>query len=314
MRFEKSKNLTRDFILKPIPEEPIVLPDILYDLDKWDLKPQYQDSLQGLIATLEENPTLKIELRSHTDSRASDEYNDVLSQHRAQSVVDYLIERGIDPDRLVAKGYGERVPRTLSKDMTINGYLFKKGTTLNDAYVDSLPSKDYKEAAYQLNRRTEFQVISKDFVPKPKNVELSKTVQIQINPDDNVVKYTLAPKSGLISAPCVLNGYTIPFTFDPKLAGQISVDETLKLLSEGAIGKEDFQGNPEEILANGTVANRAILIIKDFTIANTTVHDVELMVNTQLGYPLVIGNSIMDKFGTYTIDSQTQQIVIKKKQ
>jgi len=311
--YEKSKDLTRDFILAPIPEEPIVLPEILYDLAKWDLKPQYQDSLQGLIATLDENPTLIVELASHTDARDTYERNDILSQKRAQSVVDYLIERGIDPDRLVAKGYGERVPRTLNKDITSGGFFFKAGTTLTETYIDSLPSNDYKEAAHQLNRRTEFRVLSKDFVPKPKNVELSKTVEIQLNPDDNIVKYTLAPKSGLITAPCVMNGYTIQFTFDPKLAGQISVDETLKLLSNGAIGKEDFQGNPEEILANGTVANRAILIIKDFTIANATIHNVELMVNSNLGYPLVIGNSVMDKFGSYSIDTQQQQIIIRKK-
>lgn len=312
--FEKSKDLTRDFILQPIPEEPIVLPDILYDLAKWDLKPQYQDSLQGLIVTLDENPTLVIELASHTDTRDTEERNDILSQRRAQSVVDYVIERGIDPDRLIAKGYGERVPRILTKDMTVAGYFFKEGTVLTQSFIDSLPTTDYKEAAHQLNRRTEFRVISKDFVPKPKNVELSKTVEIQLNPEDNVVKYTLAPKSGLIIIPSILNGYTIQATYDPKLAAQISVEETLKLLSGGAIGKEDFQGDPEEILANGTVANRAILIIKDFTVANTTIHNVVFMVNSNLAYPLVIGKSVMDSFGEYTFDSQQQQLIIRKRQ
>jgi outer membrane protein OmpA-like peptidoglycan-associated protein len=310
--YEKSKDLTRDFILKPIPEEPIVLPDILYDLAKWDLKPQYQDSLQGLIITLDENPTLIIELASHTDARDTDERNDILSQKRAQSVVDYVIERGIDADRLQAKGYGERVPRTLTKDMTVNGFFFKSGTVLTESYIDSLPSTDYKEAAHQLNRRTEFRVVSKDFVPKPKNVELSKTVQIQLNPEDNVVKYSLAAKSGLIQAPCILNGYTVQFTYDPKLAAQISVEETLKLLSNGAIGKEDFQGDPETVLANGTIANRSMLIIKEFAIANTTIKNVLFMVNTQLAYPVVIGNAVMNQFGDYSIDTQQQQIIIRK--
>jgi peptidoglycan-associated lipoprotein len=312
--YEKSKDLTRDFILKPIPEEPIVLPDILYDLAKWDLKPQYQDSLQGLITTLDENPTLIIELASHTDTRDTEERNDILSQRRAQSVVDYVIERGIDPDRLVAKGYGERVPRTLTRDLTVSGFFFKAGTVLTQNFIDSLPTTDHKEAAHQLNRRTEFRVLSKDFIPKPKNVEISRTVQIQLNPDDNLVKYTLAPKSGLIQAPCVLNGYTIQFTYDPKLAAQISVEETLRLLSNSAIGKEDFQGDPEQILANGTVANRAMLIVKEFTIANTTIKNVLFMVNTQLAYPLVIGNSVMNEFGNYTIDTQQQQIIIRKQQ
>jgi peptidoglycan-associated lipoprotein len=312
--YEKSKDLTRDFMLQPIPEEPVVLPEILYDLAKWDLKPQYQDSLQGLITTLDENPTLIIELASHTDARDTYERNDILSQRRAQSVVDYLIERGIDPDRLIAKGYGERVPRTLLKDITRDGFTFKEGTVLTESYIDSLSSTPEKEAAHQLNRRTEFRVISKDFVPKPKNVELGKTVNIQINPDDNVLKYALAPKSGLITASCIINGYTAPFTFDPKLVPQISIEEALRLLSLGAIGKEDFQGNPDEILANGTIANRAMLNIKEFAIGNQTIKDVGFMVNSNLGYPLIIGNSVLSAFGDYTIDNAQQQIIFRKKQ
>ena len=311
--YEKSKDLIRDFILQPIPEEPVVLPEILYDLAKWDLKPQYQDSLQGLITTLDENPTLIVELASHTDARDTYERNDILSQRRAQSVVDYLIERGIDPDRLVAKGYGERVPRTMLKDITRDGFTFPEGTVLTETYIDSLPTTPYKEAAHQLNRRTEFRVLSKDFVPKPKNVELGKTVQIQLNPDDNVLKYTVTPKTGFITAPSIINGYTVQFTFDSKLAPQISVEEALKLLSTGAIGKEDFLGNPDEILADGTIANRAILVIKELTIANVTVNNVEFMVNSNLGYPLIIGNSILSLFGEYTIDSAQQQIIFRKK-
>jgi len=311
--YEKSKDLIRDFMLEPIPEEPVVLPEILYDLAKWDLKPQYQDSLQGLITTLDENPTLIVELASHTDARDTYERNDILSQKRAQSVVDYLIERGIDPDRLIAKGYGERQPRVLTKDITRDGFLFPAGSVLTEAYIDSLSSTPQKEAAHQLNRRTEFKVISKDFVPKPKNVELGKTVQIQINPDDNILKYTVAPKSGFITAPCIINGYTVQFTFDAKLAPQISVDEALRLLSTGAIGKEDFKGNADDILANGTIANRAVLVIKEFTIANVTVNNVEFQVNSNLGYPLIIGNSVLSQFGDYTIDNSQQQIIFRKK-
>ncbi len=309
---ERSKDFTKDFMLQPIPDESVVLPDIQYDLDKWDLKPQYQDSLQGLITTLDENPTLKIELSSHTDARASFEYNDVLSQKRAQSVVDYLVERGIDPDRLVAKGYGERQPRKLKRDYVTDGYTFKEGTVLTESYIDSLPNKDIQEAAHQLNRRTEFRVLSKDFVPKPKNVALSKSVQIQINPEDNVLPYTTVPKSGLITAPCILNGFTVQFVFDAKLRAQMSTEETQRLLRDGAITKEDFLGNPEEVLAEGTVANRSVFIIKEFTIADETINDVEIMVNDNLEYPLVIGNSVLSSFGKYTIDTNKQQIIFKK--
>ena len=311
---EKSRDLTRDFVLEPIPEAPIMLPEILYELAKWDLLPQYQDSLQELITTLDENPTLVIELASHTDNRDTYERNDILSQRRAQSVVDYLIERGIDADRLVAKGYGERVPRKLERDIVRDGYLFTAGTVLTEEYIDALPTVDHREAAHWLNRRTEFRVLSKDFVPKPKNVDITRTVQIRLNPDDNVLNYTLAPKSGMITAPCIINGYTVQFTLDPKLRAQISVDEAMKLLTSGAIGKEDFVGNPEDILADGTIANRAVVIIKDFTIANKTVNNIELMVNTNLGYPLIIGDAVLTAFGNYSIDTQQKRIIFRSKQ
>ncbi|MEJ2593688.1 MAG: OmpA family protein, partial [bacterium] len=162
---EFSKDFEKDFMLEPIPDEPVVLPEILYDLAKWDLKPQYQDSLQELIQTLRDNPNLVIELASHTDTRDTEERNDILSQRRAQSVVDYLIIRGIDPKRLVAKGYGEHVPRKLKKDIVRDGFLFTEGTLLDDPYINSLSSVNEKEAAHQLNRRTEFRVLRKDYVP-----------------------------------------------------------------------------------------------------------------------------------------------------
>ncbi len=143
---EFSRDFVKDFDLEPIPEEPIVLPDILYDLARWELKPQYEDSLQGLIETLQENPTITVELASHTDSRDTDERNDVLSQRRAQSVVDYLIIRGIDGARLVAKGYGESAPRKLTKKITTNGFSFDEGTVLTEEYIASLESNDKKRS------------------------------------------------------------------------------------------------------------------------------------------------------------------------
>lgn len=309
---ERSRDLKRDFMLQPIPDEPIVLPEIQYDLDKWDLKPQYQDSLQGLITTLDENPNLVIELASHTDARASDEYNDILSQKRAQSVVDYLVERGIDPDRMVAKGYGERTPRKLLKTITRDGFTFEEGDVLTESFIDSLPNTEYKEAAHQLNRRTDFRVLSKDFVPKPKNVALRTKVDIIINPDDNVLKYQTMPKTGLISAPCIMNGFTVTFVFDANLRPQISMEEALDLLQKGAISKEDFKGDPEEILADGKIANRALINIKEFTLANETISNVELMVNTNLAYPLVIGRTLLSRFGEFTIDTDKEQIIFKK--
>ncbi len=87
--------------------EKFVLEDIYYDFDKYDIRPDAALILDKLVATLRDNPSLKIELSSHTDSRGSDRYNMILSQKRAQAAVDYIVSRGIARDRMMAKGYGE---------------------------------------------------------------------------------------------------------------------------------------------------------------------------------------------------------------
>lgn len=148
--------------MQPIPEKPIVLPDIYYELNKWDLLPQYQDSLMVLVTILNDNPKISIELASHTDSRASDQYNDELSQKRAETVVNFLIDKGINKDRLTAKGYGERQPRELSSKITRDGFTFEKGTKLTEAYILAIKDEKKRDAAFQLNRRTEFSVIGKN--------------------------------------------------------------------------------------------------------------------------------------------------------
>ena len=124
------------------------MPDILYDLAKWDLKPEYQDSLNGLIKTLNDNPNIVIELGSHTDTRDNDKANEVLSFKRAQSVIDYLVSKGIAGDRMTAKGYGEKTP------------------LISDKEIATLATNEEKEAAHQKNRRTEFKILREDYVPK----------------------------------------------------------------------------------------------------------------------------------------------------
>jgi len=159
---EQDTVVVLDISLSKIPETPIVLPDIYYDLDKWDLKPQYQDSLMNLVKILNENPNLVIEISSHTDSRASVEYNDILSQKRAKVIVDFLVSKGIKKEQLIAKGYGKSRPRTLSKPITVDGYTFPAGITLSEEYISSLKDLKMREAAHQLNRRSEFSVISRN--------------------------------------------------------------------------------------------------------------------------------------------------------
>lgn len=158
--FEEDKTLVADFELDPI-NRVIDLPNIFYDLAKWDLRPESKVSLDGLIETLNDNPTIVIELGSHTDTRGSDSDNLSLSQKRAQSVVDYLIDNGIEAARLVAKGYGETTPKVLEKQEGP----FAAGSVINDAFIGKQSSNEMKEQAHQLNRRTEFKVLRSDFVP-----------------------------------------------------------------------------------------------------------------------------------------------------
>ena len=159
--FEEDKDLVHDFELDPI-NRVIDLPNIFYDLGKWDLRPESKVALDGLVETLNDNPTIVVELGSHTDTRASDSYNLSLSQKRAQSVVDYLIENDVAGERLVAKGYGETTPKVL--DVAV-GQL-PAGSVINDAFIAKLAGEELKEEAHQLNRRTEFKVLRNDYVPK----------------------------------------------------------------------------------------------------------------------------------------------------
>lgn len=91
----------------------IVLENIYYDYDKWDIRPDAEPTLNRLAEVLRQNPGIRIQLGSHTDCRGNDSYNQDLSQRRAQSAVNYLISKGIVAERLSALGYGEAQPADL---------------------------------------------------------------------------------------------------------------------------------------------------------------------------------------------------------
>jgi len=160
---EKSRDFLVTILLTAI-DKPIELPNIFYDFGKWDLRPESMVSLDKLVETLNDNETVTIELMSHTDSRDTEEYNYDLSQKRAQSVVQYLIEKGVEPERLSAKGYGESSPKVVDASIVAQAPFLKTGTTLSEQYINSLPSEEQKEIAHQVNRRTEFRVLRTDYV------------------------------------------------------------------------------------------------------------------------------------------------------
>ncbi|MCX6254325.1 MAG: OmpA family protein, partial [Bacteroidia bacterium] len=104
-----------------------------------------------------------IELMSHTDSRDTEEYNLDLSQKRAQVVVKYLIDKGIEPERLSAKGYGESIPKVVDAIIAAQNSFLKTGTILSEQYINSLANDEQREIAHQINRRTEFKVMRTDY-------------------------------------------------------------------------------------------------------------------------------------------------------
>ncbi|MFH0893615.1 MAG: OmpA family protein [Bacteroidota bacterium] len=110
----------------------IVLNNIFYDFDKATLRTESLSELERMVKLMNENPSMKVEISSHTDNIGSEEYNISLSQARAQSVVDYLISKGVTKERLIAKGYGKSMPIATNET----------------------------EEGRQLNRRTEFKIVS----------------------------------------------------------------------------------------------------------------------------------------------------------
>ena len=138
---------------------PVLIDNIFYDFDKATLRPESTEALDKLVELLNENPNITIELSSHTDNRGSDQYNERLSQRRAESVVNYLIEHGIAADRLSPKGYGEGKPKTIKRKLTEKYDWLKADDVLTEAFINALGDEEKQEICHQLNRRTEFIVL-----------------------------------------------------------------------------------------------------------------------------------------------------------
>ena len=158
---EEDADYAIDFFLAAI-NKPQVVENIFYDFDKATLRPESKTALDEMAQMLRDNPHVTIELAAHTDRKGSEEYNMRLSERRAKSVIDYLISAGIDPQRLSPKGYGESVPKTVTKRINREYPQFPEGTVLTEDFISTLAPED-QEAADQINRRTEFQVLSLNF-------------------------------------------------------------------------------------------------------------------------------------------------------
>jgi outer membrane protein OmpA-like peptidoglycan-associated protein len=146
--------------LSEVPDQPIELSYIYYDYDQDELTSSAQHTLDStLYLLLVKFPTLRIEIGSHTDNKGDEKYNQRLSQRRAANVVNYLINKGIKSDRLVAKGYGESQPKAPNE---------------NEDGSDNV-------AGRQQNRRTEFRILDENEAVTPSEKDADRREKISNN-------------------------------------------------------------------------------------------------------------------------------------
>lgn len=173
---------------------PVLIDNIFYAFDKATLLPESKNALDSLILMLNENPNITIELSAHTDYRGAEDYNKKLSQKRAESVVNYLINHGIAADRLTAVGYGEEKPKTIRRKVAERYPWLKENDVLTEEFILKL-KPEQQETANALNRRTEFKVLRTTYNMFDKDGNLKnppkKPVDKEVEMDDDTFGFDL---------------------------------------------------------------------------------------------------------------------------
>ena len=197
---KESKVLEKRFYLKPLPEtkvkeepeydtitteQPILLDNIVYGYNDDKITPESEPDLNLVLDLMKKYPEMVIELSSHTDYRGRDEYNQDLSQRRAESARKWLLAKGIASSRIQAKGYGEAQPKPVNEKMAAEYLFMTMKDTLTQTFIDNLETKEQQEAAHQLNRRTEFKIIKGPTKIVIKKAELRKKPATTTKPAPN---------------------------------------------------------------------------------------------------------------------------------
>ncbi len=165
-------------------DQPIRLSNIYYEFNDDKILRDAEGDLNVLLDLMNRYPEMVIELSSHTDSRGGNDFNQDLSQRRANSATNWLIERGIAKERIKPVGYGENRPATIDSTLTNEYPFLKEGWVLDFDLISKISGKDNREAAHQINRRTEFRIIEGPTVIKIKRME--KRVK-KVTPEPKVI-------------------------------------------------------------------------------------------------------------------------------
>lgn len=209
----ESQEFVKRFFLKqippppPPPEEPeydtitteqaIVLENILYDFNDDKILPLAESDLELVKGLLDDYPDMVIEMSSHTDYRGGADYNENLSQRRAESARQWLLEKGISEERVIAKGYGKNQPQTVSAKMAEEFDFLVEGKVLTKPVIDSLEAEEQIEAAHQINRRTEFKILE-----GPTSITIKRTELVK---KEEAKEKTSTPSKRTNTRPLVIN-------------------------------------------------------------------------------------------------------------
>jgi outer membrane protein OmpA-like peptidoglycan-associated protein/tetratricopeptide (TPR) repeat protein len=191
-----TSSVSQEFVLQfPLASinNPVLIRNVFYEFDSAALTESSTLALDSLVDLLNENPNVTIELSSHCDFRGKDEYNEKLSQRRAESVVNYLIEHGIEAERLTPVGYGEKRPKVVTRKIAEQNDFLHEGDTLTEAFILRLEDVEKQEICHAYNRRTEFKVLRTTYrlFDNPKTAEeIEKTVNEAEKPTEEIEQPT----------------------------------------------------------------------------------------------------------------------------
>ena len=195
-------SVSREYVLQfPLASlnHPVLIRNVFYEFDSAELTESSTMALDSLVDLLNQNPNVTIELSSHCDFRGKDEYNNKLSQRRAESVVNYLIGHGIEKERLTPVGYGETRPKVVTRKMAEQVDFLNEGDTLSEAFIMALDTEEKQEVCHALNRRTEFKVLRTTY-------RLFETMK----PDENASQATGAAKQDEEEATAADDDFLMP--------------------------------------------------------------------------------------------------------
>ena len=161
-----------------------------------------------------------------------------------------------------------------------------------------------------MNRRTEFRILSKDYVPRTE-IKEGGTVNIAINPQEDQTEMFTITKAGYFTFFANVDGYNEPFTYSQNADLCVSESRALELLKIGRISADDFKGDVDKILTTGGIANDAVFVIKEVRIAGRSLYNVECKVVSKMIEQWVIGQKNMKQLGNFEFDTKEKKLKFK---